>query len=183
MAKQSREILKEYFKRGEIPQEQHFADLIDSMYNLKDDPDQPKPEPPAPSPQPPLPPVPPYPSDPYFPTKIIEVPANGKWHDLTEWKNTCCAYAVMAGCGSKVKQRFALIHAIAMHCFDSKLEIKKTRSWYMFFPSKLQLRWENKADYYALQIRTRRNYGSGIMIRCKLTELWGEQDMDAIGIK
>lgn len=178
MAKKDRQTLKTYFQKGKMPEEVHFYDLIDSMYNLKDDGDMPEPKPepqPQPGPEPP-PPVP----QPYFPVKIIEVPANGKWHNLTDWENTCCAYSVTAGCGSRKSQRYALLHAIAMHCFDSKLKIKQTRSWYMFFLSKLQVRWKNRDDYYALQIRTRRNYGQGVMIRCKLTELWGEEDMKLI---
>lgn len=176
MAKKSREILKTYFKRGRMPEESHFNDLIDSMLNLIDDqhPD-PDPDPPVPpAPDPPVPPVPP------MPVVIVEVPANGKWYNLTDWENSCRAYSVMAGCGSKKADRYALIHAIAMHCMDNCFRIKKIRSWYLFFPSKLKLRWTTRGNCAALQIRTRRNYGEGAMIRCKLTELWGEQDMDAI---
>ena len=37
MAKKPREVLKSYFKTGEIPTQQHYEELIDSMLNLLED--------------------------------------------------------------------------------------------------------------------------------------------------
>lgn len=37
MAKRDRNTLKSYFKCGNMPQEEHFSDLIDSVLNLVDD--------------------------------------------------------------------------------------------------------------------------------------------------
>lgn len=170
MPKKDRDTLKEYFKRGKMPDQGQFADLIDSVPNLVDD-SYPEPVPPIP-PVPPVPPVPPGPAE-----SRIEVPADGKWHTLTLWEDSCRAYSLTAGCGSRKASRYALIHAVAMHCFGNHTRIDYTRSWYMFFPSKLKLRWAYKGDAYALQIRTRCNYGKEVNICCKITELWGEVDM------
>lgn len=177
MAKRNRETLKSYFRRGCMPKEDHFSDLIDSMLNLVDDP---HPIPPVP-PVPPLPPLPPGPEPPKpKPSKVvwIEVPADGKWHSLTDWSDSCRCYSLVAGCGSTKADRFALIHAVAMHCLGYTRKIKYIRSWYLFFPSKLKLRWYSKGNAWSLQIRTRHNYGEGIPVCVKLTELWGDEDMD-----
>ncbi|MBB4623615.1 MULTISPECIES: hypothetical protein [Parabacteroides] len=168
MPKQDRKTLKEYFRRGKMPDEGQFNDLIDSMLNLVDD-EYPEPVPPLP----PIPPVPPVPT----PEIRIEVPANGKWHTLTNWSPSCRAYSLTAGCGSRKSDRYALIHAVAMHCMGNHFRINYTRSWYMFFLSKLKLRWASRGNAYALQIRTRSNYGENVNICCKITELWGEDDM------
>jgi len=37
MTKQNRETLKEYFKKGCLPEQRHFEDLIDSALNIQDD--------------------------------------------------------------------------------------------------------------------------------------------------
>ncbi|MCT4616105.1 MAG: hypothetical protein N4A49_14675 [Marinifilaceae bacterium] len=37
MAKRNRATLKEYFRQGEMPSEEHFSDLIDSMVNIVDE--------------------------------------------------------------------------------------------------------------------------------------------------
>lgn len=176
MAKKGRDILKSYFKRGNMPKEDHFIDLIDSMVNKVDDlPPQPQP------PLPPVPPVPPLPPSPPPPAEIrLQVPADGKWHSLTDWSDSCRCYSLMAGCASRKNDRFALIHAVAMHCLGCTRRIEYTRSWFFFFPSRLRLRWHPKGDSWALQIRTCRNYGKESVIGVKLTELWGENDMDWI---
>lgn len=166
MPKQDRKTLKNYFKRGKMPNEGQFNDLIDSMLNLIDD-EYPEPVPPAP----PLPPVPPAQET------RVEVPADGRWHTLTAWDATCRAYSLTAGCGSRKADRYALIHAVAMHCMGCHTRISYTRSWYMFFRSKLKLRWLSRGEAYALQIRTHSNYGERVTICCKITELWGEDDM------
>lgn len=177
MARQSREKLKSFFKRGYMPTEDHFNDLIDSMVNWVDDGLNPGPQPPVP-PLPPLPPIPPVPPPP-DPAEIrLEVPADGKWHSLTEYSDSCRCYSLVAGCASKKRDRFALIHAIAMHCLGCAPRIDYTRSWFFFFPSKLKLRWYAKGDACTLQIRTWCNYGVKSRICVKIRELWGEKDME-----
>jgi len=37
MARRNRETLKNYFKKGQLPSEEHFSDLIDSMHNIIDE--------------------------------------------------------------------------------------------------------------------------------------------------
>lgn len=184
MAKKDRQQLKTYFERGKMPDQGHFYDLIDSMLNLVDDGPSPVPPIPPVPPVPPIPPVPPVPPVPPAPSEeIIRVPADGKWHTLTEWTNSCRAYSLMAGCGNRKTDRYALIQAVAMNCFGNHTRITQTRSWYMFFLSRLKLRWAFKGDACALQIRTRHNYKEGVVIYCKLTELWGEREMGWINQK
>ena len=37
MPRTNRNTLKEYFKRGSMPNQKHFYELIDSMVNISDD--------------------------------------------------------------------------------------------------------------------------------------------------
>lgn len=173
MARRSRENLKSFFKRGCMPTEDHFNDLVDSMVNWVDDDPNPNPEPHPPAP--PLPPVPPTPGSEEI---RMEIPADGKWHSLTEYSDSCRCYSLVAGCASKKRDRFALMYAVAMHCLGCTPRIDYTRSWFFFFPSKLRVRWDAKGDACALQIRTCRNYGKGGLICVKIRELWGENDMN-----
>ena len=121
--------------------------------------------------------------------KELEVPADGKWHDITGILTGCHAYEVMAGVGGRKTQgRYALVHAVALNAFNPKgpifnflnlkKRIKPQHSYYRSRSDKLRLRWNNgEGRAYSLQIKTNSNFGDGIQIRYYLTRLWFDEDM------
>lgn len=111
------------------------------------------------------------------------VPADGAWHCLLEddgrLQEGCWAFEIMAGCGKKGSGKYALLHAVVMHCYGSKPTINVTRSHFGDFRNKLVLRWVKMKDRFTcqLQIRTRVNYGDNINIEYQITNLWDNPTM------
>lgn len=117
------------------------------------------------------------------------VPADGKWHDITDQLYGCHAFEIMAGVGKKKSGKYALMHAIAVNAFNPRgfffnlFNLKKrihcTQSYYYSRGDKLKLRWcRGTGDrLYTLQLRTNTDYGKGIVIQYSITRLWFDQDM------
>lgn len=101
-----------------------------------------------------------------------EVPADGKWHDITEDVSGLCLLRVVAGCGRTGYGKHALIKADVMHCFGRRRRIGFMSSWYGMIFNRLTLRWVRNGQAARLQVRTRCNYGGDTMIRFEITELW-----------
>lgn len=262
MAKRNRETLKNFFRKGALPSEEQFADLIDSTVNMVDegfsksaqngleitsqgnhatlvtffrgsDPEQPNWSlgygnnnesllfTPRTGPDDATPPLtlssvdyqgafegrvgintasPLYDLDVrgvvraagrigVNPLGAPTVPADGKWHDVTEPLNGCHAFEIMAGVGKKKTGKYALIHAIAINTFNPqgmlfnffnrKKRIRCTQAYYYSRADKLKLRWCKGASgrQYTLQLRTNSDYGKGILIQYNLTRLWFDPDM------
>ncbi|WPD22069.1 MAG: hypothetical protein SD837_17920 [Candidatus Electrothrix scaldis] len=115
------------------------------------------------------------------------VPADGKWHDLTEELEGCQAFEVMAGVGKVTTGKYALLHAIALNAhhpegwlfnfLNRKRQIRATQSYYRSLRDKLKIRWKSirqqgRNTLYCMQIRTNSDYGEGIQIQYSLTNLW-----------
>ncbi|MCT4639739.1 MAG: hypothetical protein N4A72_18715 [Bacteroidales bacterium] len=103
-----------------------------------------------------------------------KVPADGKWYNITESLNGCRALEVIAGCGKVNSGSYAITVAIATHCFGAKKRVKHNQSWYGTWCKRIRIRWVNIGDGCILQIRTRCNYGVGIMIQYNISELWDD---------
>lgn len=98
--------------------------------------------------------------------------ANGQWHTIIEKEYGCKAYQIVAACGLKSKGKYAVSHVTAMHCFGQNGRIRGSQSWYGVSFNRIQFRWrkdENKCC--ELQVRTRRDYGEGVMIHYQITPL------------
>ncbi len=117
-----------------------------------------------------------------------EIPADGKWHNITDPLNGCHAFEVMAGVGGRKKEgRYALLHAFALNtynpkgCFFNFLNLKKRirphQSYYRSISDKLKLRWVGESSHYTLQLRTNSDFGEGLWIKYYLTKLWFDEDM------
>jgi len=128
--------------------------------------------------------------------KKQNIPADGKWHNISGKLEGCQAFEVMAGVGIKRSGRYALLHATALNtCNPSgfwfnflnwKNPIKCQHAYYTSSANKLKLRWvaapsdgDNNDAYrpYYLQIRSNSNYGDGILIRYHMTKLWFDHYM------
>lgn len=116
---------------------------------------------------------------------LPDVPADGRWHDVTLPMTGCQAFEVMAGAGGDPgRGRYALTHAIAMNAFHpgnpilnwllGRRRIRAQTAVYGSYADRIRLRWRatEERHHFKLQIRTNANYGDGKMIRYYLTRLW-----------
>ncbi len=115
------------------------------------------------------------------------VPADGKWHNVTEELDGVQAFEIMAGAGLKGSGKYALIHAIALNTFNPKgawfnifnrkKRIKCHQAYYRSISDKLKLRWIGENHKYYLQLRSNSDYGENIGIRFYVSKLWFDEDM------
>ncbi len=115
------------------------------------------------------------------------VPADGKWHDLTDELSGVHAFEIIAGAGKKKTGRYALIHAFALNCFNPlgwffnflnrKKAIDCRQAYYRSMSDKLKLRWRGDNKKYYLQVKSNSDYGDDVQIRYYLTQLWFDEDM------
>jgi hypothetical protein len=187
-----RKSLKGKFKKGSMPDQNAFHDLIDSAVNKIDDDfsiAKKKHTEPVPKKE-------------KEDSEWIEskgrvgkysrentVPADGDWHTITPTLNYCQAFEIVARTGVKNTGKHAILHAIAVSAFGnshsairtSRSSFRITRSWFDFFrPVKLQLRWAGTTHKYRLQMRCKQDLGHGVQIKFFITQLWSDEKM---GIK
>lgn len=118
--------------------------------------------------------------------KCGTVAADGQWHDILgeadKLQEGCWAFEVVAGCGERHKGRYALMVATALHCFGNKPRIHKVRSHFGYFGHKISLRWLRVKGTFTckLQIRTRSQYGDGVLIQYQIANLWDNPLMDPL---
>ncbi|MEX6686847.1 hypothetical protein QTN47_05045 [Danxiaibacter flavus] len=105
------------------------------------------------------------------------VPADGKWHYITPDLDNCSAFELIARTGRRTTGRFAILHAIALSAFGrSRSRIRKTSAHYGSFWNKITVRWKSTGTHhYRLQLKTRRNYGDGVLIFFKIGKLWDDE--------
>lgn len=100
-----------------------------------------------------------------------EVPADGAWHDILSDLNEYQAFEVIATVGKKGAH--SILHAIAVSTYGkSKSKINKTIGHYGWARNKLDIRWSGSYFSYQLQIRTKSNYGEGILVRYNVAKLY-----------
>lgn len=111
------------------------------------------------------------------------IPADGKWHDITDKIDGCQSFEVMSGVGEKKAGKYALLHAFALNTFNSKGKVIRHQSHYGSRCNRLQLRWSGKMHAYSLQLRTGYCYGEGIVAKYYITKLWFDPFMNDCQIK
>lgn len=103
----------------------------------------------------------------------IVVPADGKWHKLLTHLDGCRAFEIVAGTGAKKTGKYALMHAIALNCFNGRgKKIKKVHATHRWFWQRIALKWTGNTHDYDLEIKTWMNYGPDAIIKCNITNLW-----------
>jgi hypothetical protein len=119
------------------------------------------------------------------------LPANGQWQFITDELQGCQGFEVVAGVGGRRgRGRYALLHAIALNTYNPdpgwfslflrKRPIRVTCAYYGRRCDRLELRWvgdHGRDCRYRLQIRSKCDYGEGIVIKAQLTRLWFDEDM------
>lgn len=99
-----------------------------------------------------------------------EVPADGNWHDVLSELNEYNVFELVASTGKKGAH--AVLHAIAVSTYGkSKPGISKTSGRYGSFMNQLNLRWTGSYFNYQLQIKSKKNYGDGVLIKYNISKL------------
>lgn len=106
------------------------------------------------------------------------VPADGKWHEITEELEGCHALEIMAGVGERGSGKYALIHAFAVKAFGARGKITYHQAHYGSRCNCIKLGWKGKARTYRLQLRTRCKYKEGIHVKYYITRLWFDPYMN-----
>ncbi len=100
-----------------------------------------------------------------------EVPADGKWHDVITNLDEYNVFEIIASTGKKGAH--ALLHALVLATYGkSKPAIKKTRARYGSFRNHLDVRWTGTYFNYQLQLKSKKNYGDGVMIKYNVSKLF-----------
>ena len=165
-----RKTLKYYFRGGAAPKEEHFAALIDSMYNFVDDD---KPEEPAPEPVV----VIREPSEDPSVT-VGEVEADGVWHDLPvseRWKkgvSGCWLFHLVAG--YKVRKGvYRMSEATASLCEGRWRRLSSPQRCVLgFWKSPVRFRWKQYDGGTFLQIKACKRKASEARVHFRLKEVW-----------
>ncbi|MEM8572384.1 MAG: hypothetical protein AAGG56_15965 [Pseudomonadota bacterium] len=117
-----------------------------------------------------------------------KVPADGRWHDITEHLTGCHAFEIMAGAGGEPgRGRYALMHAVALNAYNprnpilnwvfGRRSIRRQNAMFGSFADRLRLRWKGTSRDYRLQIRSNSHFGAGIVVRYYITRLWFDTAM------
>ncbi|MCD6066921.1 MAG: hypothetical protein K0S33_1747 [Bacteroidetes bacterium] len=100
-----------------------------------------------------------------------DVPADGQWHDVLSELNEYQAFEVIASVGKKGAH--SILHAIAVSTYgQSKSAITKTCGYYGWAKNKIDIRWSGSYFSYQLQIRTKTNYGEGVLVKYNIAKLY-----------
>jgi len=127
-----------------------------------------------------------------YPSAKGAVPADGKWHPITDWMTGCQAFEVAAGVGGgKGFGRYAMLHAVAMNAynpgrrwfgwfFPGSRRIRTTDAAYGRMRDRILLRWRTDASdsrLYRLELRSRCPFEGDVTVRAHLTQLWFDPTM------
>ena len=100
-----------------------------------------------------------------------EIPADGKWHDVLTNLDEYNVFQLVASTGKKGSH--ALLHALLLSTYGkSKPAIKKTRARYGSIRNNLDVRWSGTYFNYKLQLKSKKNYGDGVMIKYNISKLF-----------
>ncbi|MEM7490235.1 MAG: hypothetical protein AAF390_14030 [Pseudomonadota bacterium] len=121
---------------------------------------------------------------------IPHVPADGRWHFITQPLTGCQAFEVMAGAGGLEGQgRYSLVHAIAMNAYHPRnrflnwafrrRRIRAQTAVYGSYADRIRLQWvkDPEPHHFRLRICTNADFGKGRTIQYKLTRLWFDSTM------
>ena len=100
-----------------------------------------------------------------------EIPADGNWHDVLTNLDEYNVFQLIASTGKKGSH--ALLHALLLSTYGkSKPAIKKTRARYGSIRNNLDVRWSGTYFNYKVQIKSKKNYGDGVMIKYNILKLF-----------
>lgn len=112
----------------------------------------------------------------------LSVPADGKWHSITDTLTGCNAFEITAGVGKPGSGKYALMHAYAIMAFNGKSQIDDRQAYFGSKCNRLQLQWMPDPDgarhAYVLQMRVGCSYDAGrtakerTWVSYYLTNLW-----------
>lgn len=118
----------------------------------------------------------------------LSVPADGKWHNITDTLKGCNAFEITAGVGKPGSGKYALIHAFALMAFNGRSEIDYRQAHFGSKCNRLQLQWLPDPDgakhAYILQMRVGCSYDTGrnakerTWVSYYLTNLWFDPLME-----
>ncbi|WP_157050680.1 hypothetical protein [Herbaspirillum rhizosphaerae] len=118
----------------------------------------------------------------------LSVPADGKWHNITDTLKGCNAFEITAGVGKPGTGKYALMHAFAMMAFNGRSEIDYRQAHFGSKCNRLQLQWVPDPDgakhAYILQMRVGCSYDAGrnakdrTWVSYYLTNLWFDPLME-----
>ncbi|HTI18922.1 MAG TPA: hypothetical protein VL598_14775 [Trinickia sp.] len=119
----------------------------------------------------------------------LSVPADGKWHNITDTLTGCNAFEITAGVGKPGSGKYALMHAFTMIAFNGKSEIDYRQAHFGSRCNRLQLQWvpdpQGARHAYVLQMRVgcsyddRRNPKDKTWVSYYITNLWFDPLMEA----
>lgn len=175
----SRQTLKSYFRSGSVPKEEHFAALIDSMYNFVDDD---RPEEFIPVPEPVIEEPEEEKADPVSAqdTSVTDgtVNADGIWHDLPvsdRWKDRvsgCCMFHIIAGYRTN-HGTYRLSEATVSLCEGRRPKLSSPqKSGWGFWKSPVRFRWTRYGGRLFLQIKGKRKKHGESILHYRIRELW-----------
>lgn len=168
--RRSREELKAYFQKGDVPTEEQFAELIDSVPNFMDDEwiktleegeIPPKPEPiPEPTPEPPSPKT----EDGYF-----TIQADKQWYDvpMTESTDDCHSLLLSIYAAYHNYESGFMTAALAEWNVWGDVRIRSDKKHWWGWSGCICIRWN---DDKQLQIRSRMRADGEI--KCRIVELF-----------
>lgn len=113
-----------------------------------------------------------------------KVPADGHWHDILDQETVdmegCWMFEVTAGCAQRDKGRYAILHAVAMHCFGNRRKIRKSRSNFGIFGNRICIRWLREKGTFKcrLQLKTMFRYDGNREINYQVANLWDNPTMN-----
>lgn len=115
---------------------------------------------------------------------VLEVRADGKWHDITGSLEGCNAFEIVAGVGKPGSGKYALLHAFALMTFNGRGEIDSRQSHFGSKCNRLQLQWvpdgSGARHAYILQMRVGCPYDSSrdatqqTWVRYHMSMLWSD---------
>lgn len=101
------------------------------------------------------------------------IPADGSWHQVIGKQDGCVAYEIVAQVGKVATGKYALAKTTAVSTFG-KSKINSTQAHYGFCWNKIAFRFRGDIHNYALQMKTRSNYGTGQVVKFHISKLWDE---------
>lgn len=162
--KKNRDELKNFFRKGNVPTEEHFALLIDSMVNIIDDkplfvtdmPEKEKPKEDNTDEK-----LKPEQASKDTVDEHSAIPADGDWYQLPIESaidkdiDGCRIYRIYASYYDKRKDTYGMCVVTASHCSGKDRKIKSPQKHWWGWSGDIKIRWYYKDDQLFLQMRSK----------------------------
>lgn len=169
-----RETLKSYFRKGNVPTEEQFAALIDSVHNIREDGQTAVPEKDSPaSPDPPE-----TTRESPETGDAMEIRADGYWHDLPVEAAAdmgaagCRVYRLSACYLNRLSKSYSECGATASHSEGRKCRVCSPRKHWWGWSGHIKIRWQRRDGKLYLQMKCRNVQKGSENIFCRIETLW-----------